>query len=237
MVNNDKIWAVIPAAGIGSRMRADRPKQYLDLEGKTILELTLERLALHPNIDSIILAIAKHDPWWPDVNLGIDCPIYVITGGQRRSDSVLNALSALDKNITANDPWILVHDAARPCVRHQDIDNMLAKLCQYQVGVVLGIPVRDTIKLVNMNDEIKKTVCRYNLWRASTPQIFRLRALMRSLQSAKQRKIIVTDDASAMELNGIYPKMIEGAQDNIKITVLKDLELANLYLQQQRKGI
>lgn len=236
-MNNDEILAVVPAAGIGLRMQADRPKQYLHLEGRAILELTLERLSSYSNIESIVLAIADHDPWWPDINLSIDCPLYVITGGQHRSDSVLNALLALGKMTTVNDPWIMVHDAARPCIRHQDIDQMLATLCKFQVGVVLGMPIRDTIKFVNTNDEIEKTVCRYNLWRASTPQIFKLRILTQSLQLAKQRKIIVTDDASAMELNGIHPKIVEGSQDNIKITVLKDLALADLYLRQQNKEI
>jgi len=235
-MNNDSFWAIVPAAGIGSRMQADRPKQYLDLDGKTVLEQTLGRLATHPHINGIVIAIAEHDPWWSDITLSCDCPVHVITGGEHRADSVLNALTELS-TITQEDPWVLVHDAARPCLRHQDIDRMLKELCSHSVGGVLGIPVNDTVKRVNAEQEVEETVCRQGLWRASTPQMFHLKALTYALETAKQQQQTVTDDASAMELSGMQPKMVAGHPDNIKITVPQDLALASLYLQQQREEI
>ena len=233
-MNNDTFWAIVPAAGIGSRMQADRPKQYLELDGKTVLEQTLERLATHPRIAGIVIAVAEHDTWWPDVSLNTKCPVLTVTGGEHRADSVLNALKQLS-SVTQVDPWVLVHDAARPCLRHQDIDSMLDELCHHQVGGVLGIPVNDTVKRVNADNEVEETVCRQGLWRASTPQMFRLQALTQALNMAKQQQKLVTDDASAMELAGMQPKMVAGHPDNIKITVPQDLALASLYLQQQRE--
>lgn len=233
-MNEDEFWAIVPAAGIGSRMLADRPKQYLKLDGKTVLEQTLTRLASHPNIAGIVIAIAEHDTWWPELSINTECPIYDVIGGEHRADSVFSALTSLSK-ISQGDPWVLVHDAARPCLRLEDIDKMLVELRGHQVGGVLGIPVNDTVKRVNAKHEVEETVCRQGLWRASTPQMFRLHALTEALEQAKLQQYVVTDDASAMELAGFLPKMVAGHPDNIKITVPQDLALASLYLQQQRE--
>ena len=171
-------------------MQADRPKQYLDLDGKTVIERTLERLASHSQIDGIVIAIAEQDPWWAEISLNVDCPVHVVTGGEQRADSVLNALIKLT-SLADNNPWVLVHDAARPCLRHQDIDSMLNGLSGHQVGGVLGIPVNDTVKRVNTQHEVEETVCREGLWRASTPQMFRLQALTQALEMAKQQEMPV----------------------------------------------
>lgn len=235
-VNNRSIWAIVPAAGIGSRMQADRPKQYLQLDGQTVIEQTINRLATHPRIDGIVIAIANNDPWWQSISLNIACPTHIVAGGEARSDSVLNALIAL-ANITNDDPWVLVHDAARPCLRHQDIDAMISTLGKHPVGGILGIPVTDTVKRVNTEGQITKTVCRQGLWRASTPQMFHLSALKQALESAREKQLVVTDEASAMEFVGLQPMMVEGHADNIKITVPQDLALASLFLQQQRGEI
>lgn len=233
-MSNDTVWAVVPAAGIGSRMQADRPKQYLELDGKTVLEQTLLRLSTHPKIDGIVIAIAEHDPWWSNITLETECPVHVVDGGNTRADSVFNALIGL-ADITDGDPWVLVHDAARPCLRHEDIDSMLHDLGNHEVGGVLGIPVNDTVKRVNTNNEVEETVCRQGLWRAATPQMFRLAMLTHALASAIPQSLSVTDDASAIELAGFKPLMVTGHPDNIKITVPQDLALASLYLQQQRE--
>jgi len=236
-VNNNTVWAIVPAAGTGSRMQTDRPKQYLDLQGKTVIEHTLERLASHPRIKGIVVAIAADDPWWSQMSAQISIVsnslIHVVNGGATRADSVLNALTELAR-ITDDDPWVLVHDAARPCLRHQDIDHMLDVLYEHPVGGILGIPVNDTVKRTNAKQEITETIERQNLWRASTPQMFHLQALTQALQSAKQQQLAVTDEASAMELSGVHPVMVEGHSDNIKITVPQDLALAGLFLQLQR---
>lgn len=232
-MSNNEVWAVVPAAGIGERMQSDRPKQYLELDGKTLLEHTIRRLASHPQIKAIVVAIAENDSWWPALDIKLDCPLFVAPGGDHRAASVLNALRLLAKQ-TENDPWVLVHDAARPCLRHQDIDHMLATLSQHPVGGILGVPINETVKRSSQDGNIIETVERHNLWRAATPQMFRLQTLKQALESAKQKGLVVTDEASAIEQTGLIPMMVEGHADNIKVTVPKDLALAQLFLQQQK---
>jgi len=226
------VWVVVPAAGIGSRMLADRPKQYLPLAGKTVIEHTLQRLASHPKVAGIVIAIAEHDPYWSQLTQHYDCQLYSVIGGDTRADSVFNALTEL-ATITTDDPWVLVHDAARPCLRHEDIDRMLTQLCDHPVGGILGLPVTDTVKRSNEQYEIIATVERQNLWRASTPQMFHLHTLKQALEDAKSQQITVTDEASAIELVGLQAMMVEGHADNIKITLPADLALAELFLKQQ----
>ncbi len=233
-MNSEQVWAIVPAAGIGSRMLAERPKQYLHLDDKTVIEHTLQRLASHPKVMGIIVAIAEDDPYWPHLSLPLDCPIYPVTGGTERADSVFNALQKLS-TLSHKNPWVLVHDAARPCLRHKDVDKMLAALIDHDVGGILGVSVNDTVKQVNTEYEITATVCRQGLWRASTPQMFRLQGLKSALQNAKRQQLKVTDEASAIELAGLKPMMVEGHSDNIKITVPQDLALANLFIQLQHR--
>ena len=232
-MNKPGVWAVVPAAGMGSRMDADKPKQYLTIANKTILELTLERLTSHPDVKGVVVAISEDDVWWPKLNKQYGCPVYSVSGGDERADSVLNALIKLTE-IDGNNPWVLVHDAARPCLRHEDIDRMLDQLLTHPVGGILGIPITDTVKRVTKDNSISETVIREGLWRASTPQMFRLQALKEVLQTAAEKQQSVTDEASAMEMAGYYPLMVEGHADNIKITVPQDLALASLFLAQQQ---
>ncbi|MFT7235704.1 MAG: 2-C-methyl-D-erythritol 4-phosphate cytidylyltransferase [Methylophagaceae bacterium] len=232
-MTNLRFWAVVPAAGIGERMLADRPKQYLQIDDKTVIEQTLQRLASHPKIDGIILAISANDVWWPTLSLSLDCPLHVINGGQERAHSVLNALTALTSQVY-DDPWVLVHDAARPCLRLDDVDRMLDQLSEHDVGGILGLPVNDTVKRTGLNDEITETIDRRHLWRAMTPQMFHLRQLKSALEVALEQGVAVTDEAIAIEFVGLKPVMVEGHSDNIKITEPQDLVLASWYLNQQR---
>jgi len=236
MMKSEGVWAVVPAAGVGQRMQSDKPKQYLKLENKTVIEQTLSRLASHPRINGIVVAIAKSDNWWSELQLDLGCEFDVAEGGDTRADSVLNALQAL-KQLVNDDPWVLVHDAARPCLRHSDIDYMLSELSTHPVGGILGIPVNDTVKRSNDDDVILETVERERLWRASTPQMFHLNTLVEALNKAKQQGVTVTDEASAIECCGLEAKMVEGHADNIKITIPKDLALAELFLKQQRGDV
>jgi 2-C-methyl-D-erythritol 4-phosphate cytidylyltransferase len=213
-------------------MQADKPKQYLLLDNKPVLQHTLQRLASHPRIEGIVVALAPNDPWWPELDLQLNCQLLIAEGGEARADSVLNALSLL-KQQSENDIWVMVHDAARPCLRHEDIDHMLATLLNHQVGGILGVPVTDTVKRVASDNSIVDTVDRQGLWRAATPQMFRLGLLHKALSVAAQQGLSVTDEASALELAGWQPMMVEGHPDNIKITLPQDLALAALYLQQQ----
>lgn len=232
MSKTNTVWAVVPAAGIGSRMQSDVPKQYLMLEDKPVLQHTLERLASHPQISGIVVALADQDPWWSELDFNPDCELLLAKGGKERADSVLNALHALAIH-TDDDPWLLVHDAARPCLRHQDINRMLETLISHQVGGILGVPVTDTVKRADADNQILETVDRSGLWRAATPQMFRLGLLKKALESASKQGLSVTDEASAMELAGWQPMMVEGHQDNIKITVPQELALAALFMRQQ----
>ena len=232
MGNKPTIWAIIPAAGIGSRMQADKPKQYISLGKRTVLAQSLHRLATHPQISGIIIAIAENDPWWTAPS-EYSCPIITTIGGATRADSVLNALQTLSEQ--ENNTWALVHDAARPCLRHGDIDKMLTAILPHSVGGILGMPVSDTMKRVNETSEIIETVSRQKLWRAATPQLFQATTLQQALIAAKEAGQMVTDEASAMELAGHQPLMVAGHADNIKITLPQDLALATLYLQQQRE--
>lgn len=214
-------------------MQADCPKQYLQFGGHTILEHTLQRLASHPDVVGVVVAIAAHDEYWPTLNVSLDCPLHLVDGGDERVDSVLNALTYLQQQMN-DDPWVMVHDAARPLLRHSDIDVMIEQLYHDDTGGILGVPVTDTVKRVADNNQITETVCREGLWRAGTPQMFRLQALSAAIAQA-QPNIKVTDEASAMEYVGKMPKMVAGHSDNIKVTVPQDLALASLFLQQQRE--
>ncbi len=228
-----KYWAVVPAAGIGKRMGSAIPKQYLPLGDSTVIDLTLERLLSHAAIVGIIVAISPGDGWWGESDFAAHNRVKVVQGGSERCYSVLNALRVLQQEAQPHDR-VLVHDAARPCVRHGDISRLIHKVGLSEDGGLLGIPVKDTMKRTNSHDVIQSTLDREGMWHAFTPQMFPLENLLQALQHALDKGEMVTDEASAMELAGYHPVMVEGGQDNIKITRPDDLALADYYLQQQK---
>ncbi len=225
-------WAVVPAAGTGSRMGEKIPKQYLSLRGSTIIEYTLQRLASSNCVAGIVVAVAADDERWSTVKPDIDKPLVTVNGGVERCHSVLNAVNKLITMGQQNE-WVLVHDAARPCVRVADIERLVSTLQDSPVGGLLGTPVNDTVKRTDSSGMIVTTVEREGLWRALTPQMFRIRPLHDALVSAISARKLVTDEASAMELAGFEPLLIEGHADNIKITRPSDLVMAEFLLQQQ----
>lgn len=225
----NKYWAIVPAAGYGARMGSTIPKQYLLLHNKSILQHTLERLCL-PQINKIIVCVAEDDPYWSTLQLPMS--VERVKGGKERCHSVLNGLYALQQWADPQD-WVLVHDAARPCVRTSDINNLMEKLADHPVGGLLALRVRDTMKRSNSDNQITETVERVNLWHALTPQMFRLQPLIHALEHILQQGELVTDEAQAIEKQGMQPMLIEGHADNIKITHQQDLALAALYLQEQ----
>lgn len=226
-------WAVVPAAGVGKRMQSAVPKQYLPLYGRVVIEHTLQRLAAHAAIEAIVVATSDDDSYWPEIQTEyIATPVYRVAGGVERCHSVLNALIYLQDKASHGD-WVLVHDAARPCLRHTDIDLLIATVTRQGQGGLLGMPVRDTMKQVDAANRVEQTIDRSRLWHALTPQMFRLGDLHAALQAALANNQLVTDEASAMELAGIQPLLVEGHGDNIKITRPQDLDLAEFYLQQQ----
>ena len=230
MLNKKNIWVVIPAAGVGKRMESDTPKQYLKLNNKTVIEHTLSVFDKHDSISEIVVSISEGDEYWAALNIGLSKPLHVATGGKERCDSVLNGLKYLE-NKAADDDWVLVHDAARPCLRHEDLTLLIDKLKEHEVGGILAIPVRDTMKRSTDKNIIKETVERENLWHALTPQMFRFSMLKIALESAIVNNAVITDEASAIELAGYLPILIEGHADNIKITRPEDLVLASFFLQ------
>ena len=219
-----RFWVVIPAAGIGSRMRADRPKQYLQLAGRTILEHTLDCFLDHPRLKGLVLSLAADDPFWPALPCATDPRIQRVEGGAERADSVLAGLLRLVELGAQEGDWVLVHDAARPNLARSDLDRLLAELADDPVGGLLAVPARDTLKRIGADGRVAETVDRSLIWQAYTPQMFRFAALHRALADALVAGVAVTDEASALEWAGQAPKLVEGRADNLKITRPEDLE-------------
>ncbi|AKS05980.1 2-C-methyl-D-erythritol 4-phosphate cytidylyltransferase [Pseudomonas trivialis] len=221
-------WAVIPAAGIGARMAADCPKQYLQLGGRTILEHSLGCFLDHPSLKGLVVSLASDDPYWPTLACAMDPRIHRADGGSERSGSVLNALLQLNALGASDDDWVLVHDAARPNLSRDDLDKLLAELAHDPVGGLLAVPARDTLKRVDKHGRVVETVDRSLIWQAYTPQMFRLGSLHRALADSLVADAVITDEASAMEWSGQAPRLIEGRSDNIKVTRPEDLEWLRL---------
>jgi len=213
-------------------MGSELPKQYLTLHDKTLLQHTIERMVSHPSIAGVVVAIAEHDNRWQAFEDSFDDRVTWVTGGVERYHSVLNALHALS-DIAGEDDWALVHDAARPCLRADDINRLIDEASD-GVGGILAAPVSDTMKRANSDGSITETVNREGLWRALTPQMFRVGLLINAIEHAMTQDFPITDEASAVESLGHHPMLVEGHPDNIKITIPQDLELAHIYLQTQK---
>jgi len=224
-------WGVVPAAGVGKRMGGQVPKQYLQLLGKPVLQHTLERLLSVSEFQAVAVALGPEDGYWADLAISTNPRILRAAGGKERADSVLSALLRLEELASADD-WVLVHDAARVCVTTQDIRKLMQTLFTDPVGGILALPSTDTLKGVELG-LIVDTVDRSHVWRALTPQMFRYGALRDALVDAAEKGLTVTDEASALELQGHQPKIVEGRPDNLKITRPEDLALATFYLEQQ----
>ncbi|MDD9176268.1 2-C-methyl-D-erythritol 4-phosphate cytidylyltransferase [Aliivibrio sp. S2TY2] len=227
------IVAIVPAAGVGSRMKADRPKQYLVLNGKTVLEHTIEQLLSYPLIENVVVAITDGDPYFPELAIAQDSRVIRVSGGKERADSVLSGLSYVQENQLTE--WVMVHDAARPCIRHSDIEKLIDDVIPEHVGGILATPVRDTMKQANTDTTIEKTIDRSVLWHALTPQLFTTELLYLALKTGLDKGLSITDESSAIELMGHQPKLVQGRADNLKITQPEDLDLAAFYLQKMKK--
>ena len=224
---------IIPAAGIGARMQAGRPKQYILINQKTILEHTLDCFLPRADIETITVALAPGDPWWPRLAVAGHKKILVTEGGEARFQSVLNGLHALSGRAEADD-WILVHDGARPCLDQALLDRLIARVSRHATGGILALPCQDTMKRGNARGEIEATVERAGLWRAQTPQMFRYGKLRAALTRAEAAHCPVTDEAMAMELCGHAPLLVPGHADNLKLTHKEDIETVSAWLQKAR---
>ena len=230
-----RTWFIIPAAGGGHRIGGDRPKQYQSLAGKPMLQHTLNRLDQVPDIAGGVIALAHEDPFWAEIKVPRSWPLVTCVGGAERNDSVLAALEHLHARAAPED-WVLVHDAARPLVRLDDIARLRDVATREGIGGILAVPVADTLKRAtqtNQTARIVETVDRQQLWRALTPQMFPLQALRDALQQAREAGIVVTDEAQAMECMGVQPHLVQAAADNLKITHPEDWALAEQILRSQ----
>lgn len=222
------LWCVVPAAGRGTRMGSDCPKQYLPLAGRPLIAHTLERLAAHPRIAGLMVVLGANDGHWPGTTTLHGKPVRTAIGGAERSDSVLAGLNALPPEVGDAD-FVLVHDAARPCVRESDIARLIERATQADGGL-LGAPLRDTLKRADQDAYSLATEPRDQRWRAFTPQMFRRGELVAALRAVARDGRPVSDEAMAMELAGFRPLLVEGAEDNIKVTTAADLALAEFLL-------
>jgi len=222
-------WVIVPAAGSARRMGAAVPKQYLPLAGRTVIEWSLAPFLERARTRGVVVVLAEHDPRWLQTDLAGHAKVLTTLGGAERMDSVLAGLKALETRAAASD-WVLVHDAARPCLSRVDLDRLLNELADDEVGGLLAAPVVDTLKRADEQQRIDQTVSREKLWRALTPQMFRFELLRRALQSAVANRVAVTDEAQAIEALGLRPKLITADADNIKITLPEDLPRAERIL-------
>ena len=242
LATNHKLWCLLPAAGIGQRMGADLPKQYLSLAGQTLLEITLSRLHLAFPEAALVLPLHPEDCWWPAAEQRFlkaypKAQIISCLGGKERADSVLNGLSVLQA-LAQPDDWVLVHDLARPCVTQQDLHKLYNALQDHPVGGLLAAPVADTMKRSQASaksyQRVSSTVDRNHLWHALTPQMFRDNKLHSALAEGLANNLSLTDESSALEAAGYQPLLVPGRRDNIKITHPEDLPFAELLLAHQQ---
>ncbi len=223
-----RLWALLPAAGSGSRMQAATPKQYLPLGGKTLLEVTLSKFLTRDDLAGVLLVAAAQD----SAAAALDLPLMRCIGGASRADSVLAGLAFLLSQGALEQDYVLVHDAARPCVTTERIDTLIQTVLAQGRGGLLACPVSDTLKLADGEQPATAscTLDRSHIWQAHTPQMFRLGELKQALQQAHKLAQSVTDEASAMELMGIKPLLVADRRDNIKVTLPEDLALAEFIL-------
>src|SRR5476651_869702 len=227
-VSLPKVIAVLPAAGIGNRMQAECPKQYLSIGGKTLIEHSIKALLQSPRVTRVVVALSPDDTQFSVLPIAADPRIQVVIGGSQRADSVMAGLDQAGSH-----GWVLVHDAARPCLHIDDLNRLLAISASSDVGGILAAPVRDTMKRGEPGlCSVAHTVDREDLWHALTPQFFPLQLLKTCLRRALDEGATITDEASAMEYCGFHPMLIAGRSDNIKVTRPEDLALAEFYLTQ-----
>jgi 2-C-methyl-D-erythritol 4-phosphate cytidylyltransferase len=228
-----RIFAIIPAAGQGTRIGEAVPKQYIPIAGRPMMFHSIAALASIGRIEKVFVVLSPLDRHWAqhDWSLFPDKIEAIFAGGARRSESVLNTLVTLEKQI-AKDDWVLVHDAARPCLPHELIEQFLDEVGDDPVGGLLAVPVADTLKSADENQRVAATVPRLNLWRAQTPQMFRYELLRKGLE----QKPDATDESQAIESIGYNaPRLVQGDDLNIKVTFTADLVLAELIMNLRKK--
>lgn len=232
---HNSYYCIVPAAGQGSRIELSTFKQYLPLYGKTIIEHALAPLCVNPAIIKIILVLHPNDTKWQTTCLAKSMKIITTIGGKERINSVLNGLKVLISYAKADD-FVLVHDAARPCLTPQDLTKLITSLHDHPIGGLLATPVKDTLKKTDDQLKVIKTLPRENIWQALTPQMFRFSLLYKALERAIINNENCTDEAMAIEMAGFIPQIVKGRADNIKVTYKEDLKLAENILMNLVQG-
>ena len=228
------LWAIVPAAGRGARFGGEVPKQYVEVAGAPVIAHTLAALLGHRGVVGAVVVLSADDARWPGWTELAGKPLLACVGGEQRADSVLAGLAALPDSVRPDD-FVLVHDAARPNLREHDLGALLERGRNDPVGAILATPVRDTLKRADADDRdgsprIVATEPRDRLWRALTPQAFRRDLLRRALERARADGLVATDEAMAVERLGRHPALVEGREDNLKVTTPADLALAEFLL-------
>jgi 2-C-methyl-D-erythritol 4-phosphate cytidylyltransferase len=228
-MSTEKVHALIPAAGRGTRYGGAMLKQYLPIAGKAVIVYSISAVKYHPLVSSVTVILAEDDQWFESAVGSMSASIARVTGGETRSHSVRNGLRFLAEQYDDSD-WVLVHDAARPCLSDASLDRLFDHGLQSTDGAILAMPVGDTLKCAGESQEIVSTMDRQGLWAAQTPQLFRMGTLAGAIDAAHQAGIEVTDEASAMEFAGFHPKLVMGSAANIKVTHSNDLAIAEVLL-------
>jgi len=224
---------IIPAAGFGQRMQSDTPKQYLTIQNQTLLEITVNKFLSYAPTGLIVLALQPGDQYCYQLPCCESEKVIIVDGGAERANSVFNALKFLYDSGLGNDIAVMVHDAARPCITHEDLNRLMEHFSERQQPCLLGSPVVDTLQRIDGADEVQGVVDRRNIMRAFTPQMARFVDLYQTLSKALEQGNLVTDEVSALTRCGMNVKVIRGREDNIKVTHPADLALAEFYLSQQ----
>ncbi len=222
-----KLWVVLPAAGSGSRMKNTVPKQYLKINGTAIIEHTINVFLGNHEVQAIMVCVPPGDQRFSETKSSKNARVLTTQGGVSRAQSVLNGLNELD---AAEHDWVLVHDAARPCLSAELLNHLIDTLRYDDVGGILAIAVRDTLKQASQDKRIESTLDRSTIWQAQTPQMFRYGLLKTALVKAIDQGLDITDEASSLELSGYAPAIVEGDSRNIKVTTAEDLDLAEFLL-------
>jgi 2-C-methyl-D-erythritol 4-phosphate cytidylyltransferase len=229
-----RYWLIMPAAGGGSRFGSQTPKQFLPLAGASVIEHALAPFLADPRCNGIIVALdAVSGGRFGDLPVATDARVHQVAGGARRCDSVRNALGTITGEDSA---WVLVHDAARPCIASADIERLVRDVAEDPVGGLLATPMADTIKRADAGQRVVETPPRAGLWRALTPQMFRLGMLRTALAAAEAGGREPTDESQAMEWLGFAPRLVAGDPGNIKLTTPADLKLAATWLAQENRA-
>ena len=228
------LWCVVPAAGNSTRLEGQVAKQYRTLAGRPVIEHSLAALLGHPSVRQVVVAVSAADTVFSTLACAKDPRVMAVTGGRERCHSVLAGLRASGAGV---EDWVLVHDAARPCLQAAELEALLAACEQDAVGGLLALPLADTLKREAAAGRVGETLPREGLWRALTPQMFRRGVLESALVAAIEAGRSPGDEAAAVEAAGLAPRLVQGSPLNLKITYAEDLDFAEAVLQRRRREL